>query len=167
MFPQSVDVHVYELDDTDVLVTLSLRVVDGSPILTGLSIAPVAPNGPVREITPTQVRALPVKELLDKAIHAVAVSIADAAPHPYRTDLDAAGNAALRARRRRAMTDELLSAVARIVANPDNADAPTRAVAEQLHCSYRTAGRWVAEARTRGLLPSLAKPLDSDEKEQR
>jgi hypothetical protein len=166
LFPESADVHVYELADTDVLVTLHLQVADGRPILTGLWIGPVAPNRPAREITATEIRSLPVKELVENAIRAVAVSIADATPYPYRTDLDSAGVMALRARRRRAMTNELLSEVARVVSEPVNADAPTRAVAEQLHCSYRTAGRWVAEARARGLLPRRIEGLVDEEEEK-
>ena len=58
---------------------------------------------------------------------------------------------ALQLRRRRSVNDELLREVAAVYL--DEPDAPTEAVADEFDVSKRTATRWVAAARDRGLLP--------------
>jgi hypothetical protein len=160
MFPEAADVKVYDLSDTSTVLTLRLRVLDGRPVLVGLEIGA---NGPQRELVAGDVR-LPIRELTEAAVRAVAVEIADAAPHPFRRDPGPEGEAALLARRRRAMTDDLLLKVAQVVR--DNPDRPTQQVSEQLNCSYRTAGRWVAAARERGHLPKLTR-VHKDPREAR
>lgn len=165
LFPPSADVLVYEVsDDTDDALTLHLRVIDGRPVLVGIEA--VRLDGGQRELTVEELRGLPLGHLTTSAVRAVGAAVAAAAPAPYGRDPVLEGLAAVAARRRRAMTDDLLSEVARIVNDEANADAPTEAVRRQLFCSYRTAGRWVAEARARGFLPKVERQRKSVEEDQ-
>ena len=165
MFPESAIVQVLIADE--LVVTLRLRPIDGRPALVGVGFGPLGDWTTSEEISATDVHRVPVDDLVQDAVRAVAVNVAQAAPVPFRTDPAEAGTAALRVRRRRTMTDSLLSEVATIVLDDRNRDAPTRAVSEQLYCSYRTAGRWVAEARVRGLLRSeVAREVSTEEEQQ-
>ncbi len=60
-----------------------------------------------------------------------------------------------RKRERRTITDEFLREVAAVYADAlRDGRPPKQAVSDELNGSYPTAGRWVSEARKRGLLPS-------------
>lgn len=169
MFPASVDVLVYDLDNDDRVVTLSLRSIDGQPVLVGLAFGHVHPSV-ARELKATDVHSLPVKELTREAIRVVGLNVADATPFPFRRDNPAAeGDSAVRAQRRRGFTDAELEDVARVAqANPE---APIEAVFRELagpsYYSYRTAARWVAEARKRGFLPPSARRAKNKSEEDR
>jgi len=76
-----------------------------------------------------------------------------------------AGLTAARIRQRRAVTHELLEEVARIYL-ADESGAPTRAVSGLLFTSHRNATRWVAEARSRGLIPEYWSRESREENEQ-
>lgn len=107
----------------------------------------VGPDGEVftgAEFGASVLRGIP----WDRVVTGVTAAIAYAAARETAdADPGAAAQAALGARRRRAQTDDLLERVAAVVrANPD---APTRAVSEQLHTSYRNASRWISEAKRR------------------
>ncbi len=71
--------------------------------------------------------------------------------------ISGAGVRASSARRRRPVTDERLREVA-IVYSRDLSGAPTKAVADALHYSQRTASRLVALAKKRGLIAPTAQP---------
>ena len=154
MFPTVATVQAYEEGNPSTEITLRLRVMEGRPVLVGISVGPDAEidrlfDGPeIVELDGEYLRRLPFDELVMTATKAVARAFAAAAPAPYRRDPATEGDVAVRARGRRVMTDDLLADVVLIVkAHPE---APTRAVHEQMGCSYRTAGRWVAEARSAG-----------------
>ena len=160
MFPKAASVFVYDIEDDSMVIKLRLRIVDdrlegaewaGVPVLVGVS---VEPNGSPREITATEFHKLPIERLVIGSVRAVAMDFAHPRA-PLGVDALVAGAAAVGARRRRAMTSNLLADVARVVSQ--NPDTPTRAVADQLFCSYRTAGRWVAAARDAGFLPQLSR----------
>jgi hypothetical protein len=168
MFPKAASVFVYDIDDDSIVIKLRLQIVDdrlegaewaGAPVLVGVSIGP---NGNPREITATEFHKLPIEKLVTSAVRAVAMGFAHPLA-PLGADAATAGAAATRARRRRSMTSNLLADVARVVTQ--NPDAPTQAVADELYCSYRTAGRWVAAARSAGVLPKLSRKSARADKE--
>lgn len=70
-----------------------------------------------------------------------------------------AGQSAVGVRRRRPVNEELLRDVSRIY-SADTTGAPTKAVSAELFTSHRNATRWVALARTQGLLPAYANSED-------
>lgn len=154
MFPASADVLLLDIEDVSTVVTLSLRCLDGHPALVGVAVGTLPGDLPV-ELSASYLHDLPVARLTEIAVHAVAASFADPRAGAWRGDPEQAAAAALRARRRHAMTDELLKDVAQIVRS--HPDAPTAAVQDLMHVSYRTAGRWVAEARGRGFLPPVSR----------
>ena len=170
MFPTVATVQAYEEGNPSTEITLRLRVLEGRPVLVGISVGSDAEidrlfDGPeIVELDGEYLRRLPFDELVMTATKAVARAFAAAAPAPYRRDPATEGDVAVRARGRRVMTDDLLVDVALIVkAHPE---APTRAVHEQMGCSYRTAGRWVAEARARGHLQRLKDRRDKTSEER-
>ncbi len=161
MFPASIDVRVLEGDD-DPVVTLSFQTIEGRPVLVGVTIAPVHPLA-VREIKTEDLRSIRLKELVREAIRVVGIGVADAAPAPYRRDPVQEGIAAQRSRKRRGLSDEEVSEVARVAR--ENPNRPIQAVLEQiaapLSYSYRTAARWYAESKKRA--PELFKGGQVDE----
>lgn len=151
MFPARADVLIYDADDEATRVRLSLRSIDGRPVLVGAAVEP-AHAGVAQELSATALRELPLNKLTEIAVKAAAAPFADERSGPGRGDPEREGVLATRARRRRGMSDEELEEVARVMReNPGN---PTLAVFEQLAApaffSYRTAARWVAEAKKRG-----------------
>jgi hypothetical protein len=156
LFPIEADVDIYDDVLPESVITLGFRILDGRPALVNFSVRPLVNWSEGPEITPTSIRSLPVEELASEAVRYVAMSVAAGAPAAFRRDAKKEGDRAVQARRRRrVMSDDLLADVARVAT--ENPTAPTKAVADQLHCSYRTAGRWVALARERGLLPQRGK----------
>lgn len=156
LFPDGAEVLAYEVDDQDLdlMVTIRLRVKDGVPILTGLAVGQSPGTSAPVEIGPTAIASLPVRELTAGAAQAVRATVARARDEPRG-----------RGRRtRRPITDDLLTEVARVVtAHPG---VPMKTVAKELGCSERTAWRWVAEARRRGLLPDSQNTATPDPKEE-
>jgi len=151
MFPEAADVRFYYMPKVASYVVFDLRTIDERPVLVGISGFDVEDRP--RELTAAEIHALPVESLTVLAVRTVAACVASGAPAPFARDPSTEGAAAVQARRRHAMTDELLREVAAIVNDEENSRAPTQAVKEHKHCSYRTAARWVAAARERGFLP--------------
>jgi len=148
LFFNEVEAHV-RLDSDGPLFTMTLAVENARPVLTRLIIErPREQDGlprPGSEITATQLHAMPLESVLQTAISQAAAWAAGWGP-----DAGTAADSALRLRKRRAITDDLLRQVSEIVRS--NPDTPTQAVRDSLHTSYRNASRWVSEARRRGFL---------------
>lgn len=149
MFPESADVLFVDRDDNRILVTVSLRVIEGRPVLVGAAIGPIHPRV-ARELKAAEVR-LPIEELTDLAVRAVAASFADERAGPGRGNPVAQAEAAVRARQRHAMTDSLLREVAEVVKS-DTRGEPRQAVKNHFPTSLRTASRWIAAAKAQGFL---------------
>ena len=166
LFPIEADVQVYDPEMPENVIVLGLRIVDGRPALVHFAVSPVGGWDGAPEITATAIHGLPVDELVSEAVRFVAMRVAASAPAAFRGDPSKEGALAVQSRRRRrVMTDELLSEVARVAT--ENPSAPTRAVADQLHCSYRTAGRWVALAHERDLLAPTRQEIKSKKSQRR
>lgn len=148
-------------EGTGPFIGMRIEVDDGQPVLAALHVLREAGAPP---ISATLLRELSIDVLVDEAVRALAGTLYwgglnFGAPLPgvgsFRDEYDAAVELAARARSRRPMTDSLLRQVASIVrANPYE---PRRSVAEQIPTSERTASRWIAAARERGLLEGDAK----------
>lgn len=142
LWPTAAEVWAYVGDEPEKVVTLTFRVMDGQPVLTGVGIRQVVPDWPrPAEVTEDDIRALlPLQELVDEAVRAVTVVVGAAGTEPPD------------ARRRGPLTREFLEWVAYVVRS--NPRTPMRSLAESyFHTSERTAWRWVTAAREKGLLP--------------
>ena len=96
------------------------------------------------EVTASAVHKIPVDEVFRSAIDHVARQLA----RKQGRDPSPVGAAAVRAYGRRSVTDDLLREVAAAV-REDRLEMPNRAVRARLHCSARTASRWITAARER------------------
>lgn len=95
---------------------------------------------------PSDLRKIPLDRIFTAACERVG---AVAASRSGSADLSSAAKAAVQ-RRRHVLASDFLKRVAVVV--KENPDAPTRAVAERLFTSHRTASRWIAAARSKGFL---------------
>ena len=142
-----------------------LAVEDGQAIVSSLTVSrnvlDCPPDCP--PISATMVHELPLGQIIDEVIARTATGFLalyrahQAAlagrPHQFLTpDEAAATRAGARrgSRRGRPVSDEDLRDVAAIVQT--NTYDPRRQVREELNVSERTASRWIAEARSRGLV---------------
>jgi hypothetical protein len=117
----------------------------------------------IRSVTASAARNLPLKKIIDEAIHRVTVLAAaiqeiaaSGEQHGYRfLGIDPSGRFIVRPevlnkRTRRLVDDSLLADVAEVVrAHPTQ---PNLNVRRQLHTSSRNATRWIAAAKQRGFL---------------
>ena len=144
-------------------VDFDFEVIDGRPAWLGMHVHPTRfPPGSTAaladaELTATRLRDLPLDRVVAAAVDAVARVATAWTPEGLHANVQdeefrPAGEAAVRAhRRRRKMDDELLRRVAQIVRD-DMTGAPRQAVADLEHASPRTASRWIALAQDRGFL---------------
>lgn len=151
LFPDETLVHAWDDDHNDTVIFMRLRVVDGRPVLIEFGVRQNGDFDPVVELQARYIHSLAIDELVTEAIRSVGVTVAGALIHQRPSDPATEGDLAVRSRKRRLMTEALLSEVAQVVR--DNPDAPIKAVQETMFCSYRTAGRWVAAARDALLIP--------------
>ena len=150
------------------LLEITLKVKNGQPALTYFGVR-AGSDDDAEPLRPFLIRALPVARIVEhvmKYVATVALMRDRFAREnsPWDLSVDELGKAeemSARLGRRRPMTDPLLQQVANIVR--DNQYDPRRKVAETLFMSNRTASRWIAEARRRGLLEESA--MDSSQEE--
>lgn len=150
MFPSVAEQIFSDIDNEEIAVTLKLRVIDGRPTLVGVMVGPIHPAIDDREIPPSYLRSLPIKDLYDRATYRAGAAFADARTGPGHEDPATEGAAAVRAARlrRHAMTDDLLREVADVVLS-DTSGKPREAVRDHFFTSWRTASRWIAATRER------------------
>jgi hypothetical protein len=157
LFPESVSLHVYvqEEDQPSVVAQLSLEVKDGRPVVMRVAITRLVhgQHGPEQvELTPTILHNLNFGKIFERAImHGGYVALdSDGSLDGHAAAKSAAARAAALARRRQPLTDALLAQVVNIVRK--NRYDPRKQVASEHYVSERTASRWIAEARRRGLI---------------
>ncbi|MDQ3342191.1 MAG: hypothetical protein M3425_02790 [Actinomycetota bacterium] len=149
---------------------LDVETSDDGPVCTGMQVnrreggAPITSNG---------LRRVPVAKLLRITATAVAAKSAAAGPgritvSPLHTDGVGDFYARYRQGPRRdggPLTDDELTRVAEVYrAALQVGDPPTAAVAQVLHASRSTAGRWVMQARRRRLLAPAPGPRQAGER---
>jgi hypothetical protein len=147
LFPRSVTATVGLPNG---LVTMEVAIVDGRPACTGLWKAPEGPP-----LSGEFLRQVPIGRLVRHIASRVAQE-ADLSPGRLRTRQEARNLAskAYRPQRGRRLTNEHLQDVADVYRTAYNEyQRPTEAVMRKFKTSRPTAGRWVSEARRRGLLP--------------
>lgn len=137
-FPKNAEVWA-TVDDTPVVLWLTVE--DGHPVLVSLTISRGNwAKGPLKAST---VHDIPVDQVVRQ-------SVADIGRLMARNE--GREPAPVRAYGRRSVNAELLRQVAEIVKS-DRLGHPNEAVKNKLHCSSRTASRWIAAAREGGFLP--------------
>lgn len=157
LFPESANIEVLVHDDEGItMVEVALQVSDGCPIVTGVFVRPLEKStthvGPL-SITPTMLHNLNFRMIFDTATQTASFVAFLPSDNPLRDKpfaQAAARNAQTLGRRRQPLTDALLTQVANIV-NHNKYD-PRKQVASEFYVSGRTASRWIAEARGRGLI---------------
>jgi hypothetical protein len=157
LFPEWAEIYVYvDADETMTPVRVEVEVRDGRPIVTGVSIIQFGRSSSDRiALTPTNVRNLNFGEIFDEAVR-VGGYMGVGYQNPKRDKpaaIAAAKRATALARRRQPLLDARLKDVAEIVAK--NKYDPRKEIASSLHVSDRTASRWIAEAKRRGLVADL------------
>ena len=157
VFPESIEIDVRVKDENGTaIVTVSLEVRDGRPVVAGVGIwAFDTERMSPAPLSPTMLHGLNFGKVFDEAIQMGAMmGVASSTPLRTLAVVEEAGAAAQRAsalaRRRQPLTDALLAQVVNIVHN--NKYDPRKQVASMFYVSDRTASRWIAEARRRGLL---------------
>jgi hypothetical protein len=145
------------------MIDLTINIQEGRPVISGVSIYQGAEDR--LEITASLVHDLPLGRIFDLAVSAVAASVLklqrstprERLYHPLPEWLpstvsadDVADAVRLVSRRGRPVADDDLHRVAAIVRR--NSYDPRKQVARELHLADRTASRWIAEARRRGIL---------------
>ena len=153
----------YPESSNDLFMRLCLEIVEGRPVCTMLAFEQQA-EGAV--VTPTGVRAIDVKEVIDQAIGWQAVTAKSS--QSIRTWVSPGGvtvhergltdeqgddvrSQALTMNRQRIVTDEFLREVATVYKQCDDG-RPTAAVQDRWATTKRNASRWASEARKRGFL---------------
>ncbi len=147
-FPTTVSLTVIR-EGVVPLIDMTIEVREGRPVMTQFSFRSRGPAGP--PLTATEIHDTNVGDLFEAAVHALAST---PAPSDDPADLgdQAAGNRAVAmARRGRPVSDETLGRVAQIVKDHRDDDY-RKQVATQEHVSLRTASRYIALAKERGLL---------------
>lgn len=156
LFPESVNLTVVVRGDGPATVAeVGLEVAEGHPVVTAVSIRRVDLEnlyaGPI-SVTPAMLHNLNFGKIFESAVQTGAF-MGIGFENPIRDKpaaLAAAARAGALARRRQPLSDSLLEEVANIV-NHNQYD-PRKQVASDLHVSERTASRWIAEVKRRGLL---------------
>ena len=132
------------------LLSLFVEVVDGEPQLVRYTVER-EPGGP--PLQPRAIHAVPLGQVLAHVVETAAqfayMNTSDEEVSFPVADVRQAGVKASAALRGRPVRDEDLVRVAAIL--QDNTFSPTKEIAETLHVSRRTAGRWSDLARARGL----------------
>jgi hypothetical protein len=158
-FPQEVTVGLEVLGAPEIRVRMTLQVVAGEPQLVDLAFS----GSP---ITSSIVREIPIDNIVSAAIRKVQ-HIVDALESPRKRRYDFEfGNVVAKVKSERSsgveglpnvisrsgleVSDQNLLRVAEIVRT--NLRNPRQQVAADLHLSGRTASRWIAAARKRGLI---------------
>ncbi len=153
LFPESVDLNVVvKDDDSTTVVRVSLGVSAGRPITTEVAIHLLDEHLNVVGLTPTTLHHLNFGKIFDAAVEQAGF-MGIGFKNPVRDKdalLNAAHQAKALARKRQPFSDDLLAQIATIVKR--NPYDPRKEVAATLHMSDRTASRWIAEVRRRGLL---------------
>jgi hypothetical protein len=138
-------------------ITMTATVENGRPVMANFQVERRT-GGPA--VTASYIHTLPVGELFDQLVAQVGWGTAlfqlghdePGVVHPMPTDAErqAAGARAVSSQRGRPVSDDDLRKVAEIVR--DNDFDPRQQIVRELHLSQRTASRWIAEARRRGLI---------------
>ena len=161
LFPESVDLHVLVRDhEGTTVVQVALEVQDGRPVVTAVAVRRLDEEGADehKTLTPTALHGLNFRKIFDIAIEQGAF-MGVGFKNPLRDKpaaITAASRAAALARRRQPLSNDLLAQVVTIV-NKNKYD-PRKQVASMLHASERTASRWIADARKRGLFDEEPTP---------
>lgn len=158
LFPETATLLVYvreEEQEVEIHAEVSLEVHDGRPIVVRVAVARgIHSEGRWERLplTPTMLHDLNFGKIFDRAIrHGGYIAVdADTEFVDRQAASASAQRAAALARRRQPLTDALLAQVVNIVRH--NKYDPRKQVASMLYVSERTASRWIAEARRRGLL---------------
>ncbi len=144
---------------------LVLEIEEGRVVLSRFSVERQRTTGPGSwpdgqsvgpEVTASFIHGLNVGAVLEVVVRRVATSslaftrLDQPAPRVTAEEAHAVGDRVLATRQYRRVDVGLLRQVADIASV--NAYNPRRQVAEELHTSERTASRWIAEARRRGLI---------------
>lgn len=146
------------------MVQVALEVQDGRPVVTAVAVRRLDEEGvdEHKALTPTALHGLNFRKIFDIAIEQGAF-MGVGFKNPLRDKpaaITAASRAAALARRRQSLSNDLLAQVVTIV-NKNKYD-PRKQVASMLYVSERTASRWIAEARKRGLFDEEPTPKETD-----
>jgi hypothetical protein len=148
---------------TTPIVKMFMHVKEGRPEVFRIEATTAPSEAESSSITSTTLREIPFQKIVDEAIAQVGqmAYLAKGVQNPLgfdesRAAIDAAGGAAVAARRRRGITPAELEAVARVY-NEDTTGSPTAQVGEKLGYTYRSAVRYVGIARERGLVEKRGK----------
>lgn len=154
--------QAWEHDGASWRVILRWAEIDGFAECVGIEIEPAGDTSILRA---TILRALPFGKLVRDARNAryesswgPAIEALAGTPEgqeiPRRSDREARAWGAKTERRRPQLDDEHYAEVARVYSNAANRGLPPRrTVASVMRVSEPTASRWIAETRSRGLLP--------------
>jgi hypothetical protein len=143
-------------DECDALVTLEVEILDRQPRCRAVT---CSARDDQSFVTAGTLKSLPITRYLQLASSNAVMSVTKD-PHGPGLVLQPVGDDEVGVlanqlerigRRRRLITDGFLRDVADLYLR-NQADAPTKAVAEHFHTSRQNAGKWVKAARDRGLL---------------
>jgi hypothetical protein len=149
-FPASISVSIIRIGVVPII-ELTLEVREGRPLLTRFAYVTRGPMGP--PLTASEIHDTKVGDIVKSAIEHIGATAGlqhQGVILPFEGDAEAGTAAADLARGRRGPSDrqiELTAAIARI-----NKYNPRKEVASQLQVSERTATRFIAIAKERGLL---------------
>ncbi len=150
----------------DHAVEIDIAIESGAPMCNAIRIE----RNPKRpSLTGTELRRLPLRDLVNAAVGQVAVVPKEVAAGTYEgspATVDEAfeiSRQADRAKRRRTMTDEHLEAVAQVY-RATGGDRPRDAVMEAFQVSPAMASRYIKLARERGFLGAAPGPGKAGEK---
>jgi len=131
--------------------SFGVEVREGRPVVASIGILSKLSEP---EVTPSMLHAVPFGQLIEYVMSAAAAYALQRTVGRHRlitgAEITAAGAAATAALRGRPVRNEELERVAEIVRR--NKRDPRNEIKRELHVSVRTASRYIAEARRRGLL---------------
>ncbi|CAN5351792.1 hypothetical protein BH20ACT22_BH20ACT22_09950 [soil metagenome] len=149
----------------DHAVEIDIAMESGAPVANAIRIE----RNRKRPLTGTELRHLPLRDLVNVAVGQAAVVTKEVAPGIYEGSPATADEAletsrqADRAKRRRTMTDEHLEAVAQVY-RATGGDRPRDAVMDEFQVSPAMASRYIKLARERGFLGAAPGPGKAGEK---
>jgi hypothetical protein len=148
-FPKVAKIEALVAGTTGPLFEITLAVEAGQPVVTRLAVERTPGDAP---LSTSAIRDLvgPLVEVVIDYTARATQAFSQRGPLD-RPQAVAAGDSALRLRRRRTVDDELLREVAEVWS--PTSKTPTEDVADHFFTSHRNASRWVAEARRRGFIP--------------